>query len=113
MSARTKDITVHVVCDGETHHLHTYPNEYRSLMQLIYDKIYTEGFGECMGMGKCGTCLVEIIKSSHPLTDYGRNEDTTLKKAAHIADNVRLSCQLMADEFINELQINILPQTIL
>jgi ferredoxin len=55
MHTPVKDITVTICYEG---------NEYRSLMMLIYDQIYPEGFGECLGMGKCGTCLVEIVRQS-------------------------------------------------
>lgn len=101
-------LAVTVFCDGENHELLTYTNEYRSLMMLIYDKIYTDGFGECLGMGKCGTCLVEIIKGNPQLTFYERNEQTTLLKSGQRGKNVHLSCQIMIDEFINGLQVSIL-----
>lgn len=46
-----KEISVTICCDGKIHEIKTYTNEYRSLMMLIYDQIYTEGFGDCLGMG--------------------------------------------------------------
>lgn len=104
-----KDITVSVCIDGENREIKTHTNEYPSLMMLIYDRIYTEGFGECLGMGKCGTCLIEIISSRHQLTDYDRNEDTTLLKSGHAGKDVRLSCQLMVDQNMNGLAIKVLP----
>lgn len=103
-----KNITVSVLYDGETHEINTYTNEYRSLMMLIYDKIYTEGFGECLGMGKCGTCMVEIISSLSEPSYYQRNEDTTLLRAGHAGKDVHLSCQIMIDEFMNGLKVNVL-----
>jgi 2Fe-2S ferredoxin len=109
MTERWNGIIVHMRYDGENHQLHTYPNEYRSLMHLISDKVYTEDFGECLGMGKCGTCLVEIIQSPHPLSYYERNETSTLKKLNYAGGNIHLACQIMADENINGLRINILP----
>ncbi len=77
-------------------------------MMLIYDKLFTEEFGECLGMGKCGTCLVEIVSSAHQLTYYERNEEATLLKAGHTGKDVRLSCQVMADECIDGLTVRIL-----
>jgi 2Fe-2S ferredoxin len=102
------NLSVSVFYDGETYELWTYANEYRSLMMLIYDRVYTDGFGECLGMGKCATCLVEIIKSNPQLTFYERNERTTLFKYEHTGKNVRLSCQIMIDEFIDGLQAKVL-----
>ena len=94
--------------DGEDHELRTYPNEYRSLMQLIDDKISPEGFGECLGMGKCGTCLIQVLESCRPLSYYDRNEASALKKLAYTGENIHLACQVIADENINELKIKIL-----
>lgn len=104
-----KNIAISVCCDGERHDIHTYANEYRSLMMLIYDNIYTEGFGECLGMGKCGTCLVEIISSCSALSYYERNEDTTLFRAGHTDKTVRLSCQILADRHLDGLKVKVLP----
>jgi 2Fe-2S ferredoxin len=99
------DIVVHVFYEGQEYKLNTYPNEYRSLMMLIYDRIYTEGFGECLGMGKCGTCLVEIISSIYELSYYERNEETTLSKAGVRGGNVRLACQMIIDESMDGLKV--------
>ena len=104
-----KNIAISVCCDGERHDIHTYANEYRSLMMLIYDKIYTEGFGECLGMGKCGTCLVEIISSCGALSYYERNEDTTLFRAGCTDKTVRLSCQILVDRHLDGLKVKVLP----
>ncbi|MEO8416846.1 MAG: ferredoxin [Ginsengibacter sp.] len=109
MAERLKDVVMNVCYSGKDHQLRTYPNEYRSLMHLIVDKVYTEDFGECLGMGKCGTCLIEIIQSPHPLCYYERNETSTLQKLKYTAENIHLACQIMADENINGLRINILP----
>lgn len=107
-SASKKDIVVRVICDGEQHELRTYPNEYRSLMMLIYDRIYTEGFGECLGMGKCGTCLIEVIEKKQEPTAYERNGDVNLLRAGHYNKNIYLSCQLMVDEQLDGLAVRIL-----
>ena len=55
-------------------------------MMLIYDKIRPEDFGECLGMGKCGTCLIEIEPDIH-LNSFNRNEETTLMKAGSDKDS--------------------------
>ncbi len=108
MQAPQKIITISVCYDGECHEIHTYTNEYRSLMMLIYDRIYTESFGECLGMGKCGTCLVEIMSSKHELSCYERNEDMTLLRNIKPKENIRLSCQLVIDEKMDGLVVKVL-----
>jgi 2Fe-2S ferredoxin len=104
-NAPVRNLSVSVFYDGRWFELRTYANEYRNLMMLIYDKVYIDGFGDCVGMGKCGTCLVEIVKSDHQLTSYDRNEDTTLLKSGNAGKDVRLSCQIMIDEFIDGLEV--------
>jgi 2Fe-2S ferredoxin len=77
-------------------------------MHLIYDKIYIEDFGDCLGMGKCGTCVVELINSNGKLiSDFDRNEKETLRKAGINRPNSRLSCQLIVDENTDGLEIRI------
>jgi 2Fe-2S ferredoxin len=103
-----KEIKVAVSCDGQHHQLKTYPNEYRSLMHLIADKLYTEGFGECLGMGKCGTCGVAIVSCRQEPSSYDRNENTTLLRSFTGTENARLSCQLLIDEKMDGLIIKVL-----
>ncbi|MFI5159798.1 MAG: 2Fe-2S iron-sulfur cluster-binding protein [Sphingobacteriales bacterium] len=103
-----RDIVVGVDYDGEHHELLTYENEYRSLMMLIYDRVFTESFGECLGMGKCGTCLVEITSQRMAPTAYERNEETNLLNAGQTKGNIRLACQLMIDEKMDGLEVKVL-----
>jgi 2Fe-2S ferredoxin len=77
-------------------------------MMLIYDQFADEEFGDCRGMGKCGTCMVEILNANQELANFDRNEATTLAKMNITQPNVRLSCQLMIDDKLNGLQIRIL-----
>lgn len=107
MEEQPDGIVVHVICEDQEYTLNTYPNEYRNLMMLIYDRIYTEGFGECLGMGKCGTCMVEIIGSMHELSYYDRNEQATLSRAGVQGREVRLACQMLIDETMNGLKVKI------
>lgn len=109
MQAPAKNITISVYYGEECHEIQTYTGEYRSLMMLIYDRIYTESFGECLGMGKCGTCMVEIMGSKHDLSCYERNEDMTLLRNIKAKENIRLSCQLIIDDKMDGLAVNVLP----
>ncbi len=99
--------------ENETHNLETVAYGYRSLMHLIFDKIYIEGFGDCGGMGRCGTCLVEALNREYTSKDFDRNELSTLKKLGNTTPNTRLACQLMIDEKINDLHCKIiLPESV-
>lgn len=99
---------INIFYDGQNHRIATYPNEYRSLMHLIYDKVFIEDFGECRGMGKCGTCVIEILNSNgKPINDFDRNEKETLRKAGIKAPNCRLSCQLIVDKNSDGLELKI------
>lgn len=101
-------IHISVKYNGNIHKLITYPNEYRSLMMLIGDRLFMESFGECRGMGKCGTCLVEIISNPHTLTGFDRNEHNSLLRAGSTTENKRLSCQLIIDEQMDGAEIKVL-----
>ena len=69
---------------------------YRNLMALINEMIYVEDFGECRGIGRCGTCLV-YVSGPDDLPEMDRNEKETLMKAMVQGKEFRLSCQLMID----------------
>jgi ferredoxin, 2Fe-2S len=99
-------ISLMVTFEGETYHLETYPNEYRNLMILIYDKLSLEDFGDCLGMGKRGTCLIEIEPGIH-LNSFNRNEDTTLLKAGY-DKGLRLACQILIDEYISGITVKVI-----
>jgi ferredoxin, 2Fe-2S len=45
---------------GEAYNMHTYWHEHRDLRALIKKKLKLEGFGQCGGLGRCGTCLVHV-----------------------------------------------------
>ena len=103
-----REIKLTVYCGGESIIINTYPNEYRNLMMLIWDKIYIDEFGDCLGMGKCGTCLIEIVEMPLALSFYERNEEKTIRKAGISNANLRLSCQILVDEAINGLKLKII-----
>lgn len=106
MSKTEKTILITVICEDGVYHLDTYNNEYRNLMMLILDKISPEDFGDCLGMGKCGTCLVEIFGNTSHLSSYNRNEEATIAKAG-INTNLRLACQILVDDNLHESVIEL------
>lgn len=105
-----KDITITIIHGDQEYQLKTYHNEYRNLMMLISDKIYIEEFGQCTGMGRCGTCLVEFLSDSHSLSHMNRNEDTTIGKAGTINPNMHLSCQILVDIALYNSKLRVVQQ---
>ena len=113
MSAERNSIKITVDYNNELHVLETYTHGYRSLMHFIFDQIYIEGFGDCKGMGRCGTCLLEIVNPKIPSTNFERNEHTTLERLGETKPNIRLACQILVDERIHNLQCKvILPESL-
>lgn len=108
MVNRETEIIVTARYEEELYILKTHPNEYRSLMMLLLDRINPEGFGDCLGMGKCATCMVRIMENENNCTSYDRNEETTIARAGITDKNVHLSCQIQVDQQINGLKITIL-----
>ena len=91
----------------ESYTITAYPGQYRSLMMMLYDQIYLEGFGECLGMGRCATCAVSIAFSKIPLTGFNRNETVTLSKEGITDPGIHLSCQIQVDEHLDGAVIRI------
>lgn len=98
-------ITLVLLFEGTEHRLQTYRYEYRNLRDLIADKLFIDGFGECGGVGRCATCLVNIIDRPE---GSERNERTTLNKAGIVNPKVRLACQIPLDDDLSNVRIEIL-----
>ena len=107
MQNRSSVIVIKVILGDQEYELNTFRGEYRNLMMLIFDKLYTDDFGECKGIGRCGTCLIEILESENKLSEPERNENTTLIKTGVTNPDIRLACQLMVDESLNSLKIKL------
>jgi len=98
-----------ILIDGdEKYTVNTYNSEYRNLMVLINEKVYLEDFGECKGMGRCGTCIVEVINTGGELYSFDRNEEATIKKTGITNPNYRLACQILIDEKLANATFKIL-----
>lgn len=85
----------------------TYEGEFRNLMVLINEKIYVEDFGECKGIGRCGTCLVKVEGINELTSPMDRNEKRTLEKCAVKFSNLRLSCQIMINSALHHSVITV------
>src|SRR5687767_1833780 len=92
---------------GQVYYLRSYENEYRNLMVLLKDKICPDYFGQCGGMGRCGTCLVNISVLPHnPEHSYSK-EKNTLSKMGVMNPSSRLACQIQIDEDLNNVVVEL------
>ena len=105
--SRQSDICITVFILGEERSVLTYKNEYRNLMMLLYDKFYLENFGECKGMGRCGTCHIEVSGNFEACLVRVETKIQRYKMAG-VTDNSRLACQLNVDEKLDGLVIKII-----
>lgn len=101
-------VSFEIIYGDKVHQVTTHPNQYANLMMLIYDQFADEEFGDCRGMGKCGTCMVQILSDANSLVSFDRNESTTLSKMGVSQQNIRLSCQLMINSSLQGLKIKVL-----
>jgi 2Fe-2S ferredoxin len=107
MIAHERNIVFTLIYFGEEIKLAAYDGEFRNLMALINEKIYVEDFGECKGIGRCGTCLVELRGSNALTSPIERNEKSTLGKCAVKMPDLRLSCQVMINAGLHNTIIKI------
>ncbi len=110
MFSHPYDISFTLVYLDEEIKVQTYEGEFRNLMSLINQKIYVEDFGECKGIGRCGTCLVEVEGLPGDDLLMERNERSTLEKCVVKNENVRLSCQLMIKPYLKNARIEIVEE---
>ena len=87
--------------------IETHVGEYRNLMVLLNEKFYLESFGECKGMGRCCTCVVEIKAMENCLVEMQRNEASTLSKSGIHQSGMRLACQIAINEELNNAEVTI------
>jgi 2Fe-2S ferredoxin len=108
MMSNNRTIKVTVLCEGKEYILETYVHAYRNLMMLIYDNIYLENFGDCKGIGRCGTCHVQLLHYDDALLTRVANENTTLGKMPIVKTTSRLACHILVDERIDGLVVEIM-----
>lgn len=110
MNTRTHDIAITIFYLGEKHCISTYEGEYRNLMHLITDKILVEDFGDCKGMCRCGTCLVEMTGLQGESAIMERDEASIIRKLGAGNESTRLACQILIDENLQHAAIGIKDQ---
>ena len=106
MDSRLHSISFKLIYGEEEIDVQTHEGEFRNLMVLINEKIYVEDFGECKGIGRCGTCLVEI-NSPRIAPELDRNEQSTLDKCDVQNKSFRLSCQLLINDYLQNAIVKI------
>jgi len=97
-----------VLKNGTNFQIETYDGEYRNLMVLLREKVCLDDFGECGGMGRCGTCIIKVSGLSGDSIVKERNEPTTLAIFGYFEENIRLSCQIQIVMSLNDTLIEIL-----
>ena len=107
MNADRSPIQFTITLRGQQREVVTYRHEYRNLMSLLYDKFYFEHFGDCKGIGRCGTCHVKIETVNPELLTRIGNEQTTLGKMENVEVNSRLSCHILVNENLNHTHFTI------
>jgi 2Fe-2S ferredoxin len=108
MESPSHPIRFTLIYDGEEHQIATRWGEYRDLKMLIEDMFFPEDFGQCGGMGRCATCMVEIEGLNGESALMKRNEASTLKKFVPGRGAVRLSCQIAVDGSLANTRVKIL-----
>ncbi len=108
MKQREKDITLFIEYNGNRQTVETFAGEYRNLMVLIRDQLWVDGMGECGGMARCGTCLVELLNAGENLVVTDQKEAAVIKRTIGAQSAIRLSCQILVDETLNGLQIKVM-----
>nr|MBC7611690.1 2Fe-2S iron-sulfur cluster binding domain-containing protein [Pseudopedobacter sp.] len=104
----TSIIKIEVIYDGNSYFLQTTKHAYANLIVLLLNELTDEYFDDCKGMGKCGTCLIEILEGNDDLKGQDRNEETTLSKMNINQPNIKLACQLLVDESLKGIKIRII-----
>jgi 2Fe-2S ferredoxin len=77
---------------------------------LLYDKLYIDGFGECKGFGRCGTCHIQVSGNCSGLLRRVGNENSTLSKMTGVTEASRLACQMSINQELDGLLIEIITE---
>ncbi|MBT8280260.1 MAG: 2Fe-2S iron-sulfur cluster binding domain-containing protein [Muriicola sp.] len=98
--------------EGVIHKVHAPTDMNMNLMELIRSfELAPEGtIGVCGGMAMCASCQVYII-SSHDLPAKTDEEEAMLSEAFYVKENSRLSCQVLLEDSLDELEVEIAPES--
>jgi 2Fe-2S ferredoxin len=104
----TKKIQFTVVENDSSELVETHQGSFPNLMYLLRDTFGLDGFGECGGVGRCATCLINAEGLTGNSTLKERNEPATLLKMGYEEQSTRLSCQLYITPDLDGATITIL-----
>ncbi|MCK0189823.1 2Fe-2S iron-sulfur cluster-binding protein [Arenibacter sp. F20364] len=91
---------------GDTNTANCRPNEYHSLMELLFDK-YLQEWGDCKGRAWCGTCHIQIMEG-HSNTKILEDEGHTLSKLSGSNACSRLACQIPVNAELHQMAFRII-----
>lgn len=107
MFIRNRNIEFTVIYFGEEHRIKTWWGEYKTLRLLLSNKLNISGFGQCGGMGRCATCLIEITDVCGSTGFLKRSEHTSLQTLIKDYSIVRFACQIPVNDDLANVTIKI------
>lgn len=93
---------------GDSNTVSYRPNEYHSLMELLFDK-YLQEWGDCKGRAWCGTCHIQILEGSLS-SKMQRDEKQTLSQMDDATAQSRLACQIPVNAELHNLVFKIVTE---
>lgn len=108
MFSGERNIQFICVYEKQEYEIKSFKDEYRNLMVLLRENIFLDNFGECGGMGRCGTCMIKLNGIANNAALSNRNEHSTLKKMGIVDSEVRLSCQIQINDELNGAEVEIM-----
>ena len=108
MEKKDKCIQFIVIENGQRKQVKVLHGSYPNLMFLLKEELGLDSFGECGGVGRCATCVVETIGIKGNSAIKERNEPSTLLKMEYEEESIRLSCQLYITADLEGAEISIL-----
>lgn len=97
-----------VIDNGQRYPIKVKHGSYPNLMFLLKEQLSLDSFGECGGVGRCATCVVNAIGIKGNSATKERNEPATLQKLGYDEETIRLSCQLYITKDLEGSEITIL-----
>lgn len=108
-----QDVTIHIKDrEGVLHKILAPVDMNMNLMEVIRSyELAPEGtIGICGGMAMCASCQC-YIESDHELPEISYDEDAMLAEAFNVKDNSRLGCQIFVKPEMDQLVIEIAPES--
>ena len=108
MFSKSEHIEFTVIYRGQKHRLQTKWGEFKTLRLLLNNKLSINGFGQCGGLGRCATCLIEISDVKGSTAFLKRSEHTSIQQMIKGYSIVRFACQIPVNDDLSNVTIKIL-----